>query len=74
MKTTQIEVVMFHKLKHADLMEDGFNRVSYGDAEFTLVKAADLIRELKDDMDDSLDPLIDELSKVPKGVLVALTG
>lgn len=44
---SSLPVVFFSDLDHAELAEDGFTKVSYGDAEWTLVYAQDLIDELE---------------------------
>lgn len=75
-----IDTVFFNDLEHQALFDDGFSSVSYGDAEYTLVRAELLISELenresfRDSEDPSLEPLISELRRVPKGILVALSG
>jgi len=69
-----IRVVFFNDLEHADLEMEGFNKISYGDAEHTLVYADDLARELEDRDDPKLLPLINELESIPDDVLVALDG
>ena len=71
---SSIEVVFFTDLKNFELEEQGFNDVSYGDAEYTLVYAETLIDELENRDDMTLEPLIEELRAVPENVFVALRG
>ena len=72
--TSNISVVFFHDLKHADLEEEGFHGFSYGDAEWTLVAPDAVIDELENRGNKSLQPLIDELEKVPRHILIAFRG
>jgi hypothetical protein len=74
MKILDFKVVRFNTLKNAELFQDSFSSVSYGDAVFTLVGPGQLIAELKDMKDKSLAPLVKELEQVPAGVYVALDG
>lgn len=74
MKVLELKVVRFNTLKNADLFDGTFDSVSYGDAAFTLVGSAVLIAELEEQDDESLAPLIKELSQIPEGVYVALDG
>jgi len=74
MKVLELKVVRYDTLKNAKLFQDTFDKVSYGDACFTLVGPSQLIYELIDMEDKSLAPLIQELSEVPSGVYVALDG
>lgn len=73
-----VKVIHFADLENASLLyesQDGnFYSVSYGDAEMTLVYPSDLVSELQDREDDTLIPLIQELSSIPDGIFVALNG
>ena len=66
--------MFFNDLTHSGLAEDGFSKVSYGDAQYTLVYAEALISELEAKDDSSLKPLIDELKDIPSNIYVALEG
>lgn len=73
-----VKVIHFIDLENAPLLDESqdgnFYSVSYGDAEMTLVHPNHLVSELKDREDDTLIPLIQELSSIPEGVFVALNG
>ena len=75
---TGLTVVFFEDLDGADKWNDvhgGFARVSYGDAEYTLVKAQDLAQEIRKSVDkENYQDLLAELDRVPELVYVALDG
>lgn len=70
-----IPVVFFSDLDHSHLNEEGFTKISYGDATYTLVQAVELVRELSNRDDcERLAPLINELNSIPSIFLIALDG
>jgi hypothetical protein len=76
MKTSKITAV--YAVDVRQLMdyesERGFDKVSYGDAEFTLVKTSELLKELSDEDKEEYPLLVKDLKSIRKGVLVALYG
>lgn len=74
MNISNIPVVFFSDFEHAHLNENGFTKVSYGDAVYTLVQADALVNELIDRLDAELMPLITELQSIPPSFLIALDG
>lgn len=70
-----LPVVHFDDLDHASDMQDTFDCVSYGDAEYTLVGPQQLIGYLEDrNEEDRYTALIAELQSIPATVFVALQG
>lgn len=74
----QAKIIAMQVILHSDLANQElynlYDRLSVGDAEYTLVHPSVLIEELEEQEDESLQPLIDELKTVPDCVLIALDG
>ena len=72
---TGLMVMFFDDFENAYLAEnEPFEKVSYGDAVFTLVKKETLIDELNTRNGSKYLPLIYELEKVSNSCLIALDG
>ena len=73
MKMELITVVRWNSLTYKVLMEDGFTKFGYGDADDTLMHPCHLIAELERSQGAStkFELLIEELNSVPAGVLVS---
>jgi len=83
MHISDIKAIYFSDLVYANTFKEDFQKVSYGDAVYTLVEPESLISELEDHNNDGFDDesegenyndLIEELKMIPEGVLIALDG
>jgi len=75
MKHDNLPVVYFRDLPHAERVQ--LQKVSYGDAQYTLVTPRQIIDEVCSIMFEQTDPLnelVQALATIPFGVLVALEG
>lgn len=75
LKVDQTKVIWFDNLRQAPEFQSEycFNSFSYGDAAATLVAATELINEIEGRVfrfSDNFKELLEDLRRVPKGVLV----
>ena len=68
-KVIQINVILFSDLENENSDSFTFDSFSYGDADYTLERPQTLIDELEEA--GGYQALIDELSQIPEGILVA---